>query len=148
MSISKEKYLIGRREKVSFPDLDILDIEAKIDTGAYTCAIHCHDIKVENENGKNVLHFKLLDPSHPDYSKKTQTIEAFFQKEIKNSFGDSEKRYIIKTRIKIGRKIIKTSISLSDRAGMRYPVLLGRKVLKKRFIVDVAELYLLDPLKK
>ena len=140
----KPKITIGRREKVSFPDLCIIDIEAKVDTGAYTSALHCHDIKVEND----ILHFKLLDPSHPDYSKKTQVFAIFFEKEIKNSFGGSEKRFIIKTRMKIGTKIIKTSISLTDRANMRYPVLIGRKLLKKRFVVDVAETYLLDPIKK
>ncbi|MBL7891557.1 MAG: ATP-dependent zinc protease [Bacteroidia bacterium] len=144
MAEEKPKITIGRREKVSFPDLGIFDIDAKIDTGAYTTALHCHDIEVKDENGKPVLYFKLLDPSHPEYNKQQQRFVDFKEKDIKNSFGALERRYVLKTRLKIGRKIVKTSISLTDRGNMRFPVLIGRKLLLRRFIVDVNETYLLN----
>lgn len=140
----KIKLLIGRREKVSFPDLNLMDIDAKVDTGAYTTALHCHEIEVRQENTKAILYFKLLDPSHPVYNEQLFRFEDFTEKQIKNSFGALEKRYVIKTRLEIGPKIVKTSISLTDRGQMRYPVLIGRKLLKKRFIVDVNETYLLS----
>ncbi len=85
-----------------------------------------------------VLYFKLLDPTHPDYNEQEQLFSDYFQKEIKNSFGEVEKRYMIKTTVKIGSKRIKSVISLTDRGTMRYPVLIGRKLLKNRFIVDVS----------
>lgn len=132
--MSNEKITIGRREKIDFPELGLIGITAKIDTGAYTTALHCHDIREKN----GVLYFKLLDPTHPDYTEKEQKFTSYSQKEIKNSFGEIEKRYIIKTIIKIGRKRIKSVISLTDRGTMRYPVLIGRKLLKNKFIVDVA----------
>ena len=88
------------------------------------------------ENG--VLHFKLLDPSHPEYNEQDQRFTEYSQKEIKNSFGEIENRYVIKTLIRIGAKQIKALISLSDREKMRYPVLIGRRFLKNRFIVDVS----------
>ena len=132
--MNKEKPTIGRRESIDFPELGLYGITAKIDTGAYTTALHCHDIREEN----GVLYFKLLDPSHPDYTEKEQKFTTYSQKEIKNSFGESEKRYIIKTIIRIGKKRIKSVISLTDRGTMRYPVLIGRKLLKNRFIVDVS----------
>src|ERR1035437_8073881 len=124
-----QKLTIGRREKVSFPDLGIVDIDAKIDTGAYGTALHCHDIDERKENNTSVLYFKFLDPSHPEYNELEQRFEEFTKKGIKNSSGNIEMRYIIKARIKIGRKIVKTSISLTDRGSMRYPVLIGRKLL-------------------
>ena len=96
------KLTIGRREHIDFPELGLCGITAKIDTGAYTTALHCHDIREEN----GVLYFKLLDPSHPDYTEKEQKFTTYSQKEIKNSFGESEKRYIIKTIIRIGKKRI------------------------------------------
>lgn len=141
----KELQLMGRREKVSFPELDLFDIEAKVDTGAYTSALHCHDIGLKNRNNKQVLCFKLLDPLHPDYNECEQIFEEYIQKEIKNSFGEKESRFIINTKIKIGRKIVKTQFSLTNRGSMRYPVLLGRKLLQKRFLVDVTSIYLLNP---
>ena len=67
--------------------------------------------------------------------------EAYSQKKIKNSFGEIEERYIIKTLISIGGKKINTTISLSDRESMRYPVLIGRRLLKGRFLVDVNQIY-------
>jgi len=143
MHKEKSKILIGRREFISFPDFGLKDIEAKIDTGAYTSALYCNDIMLKkNTEGKECLCFKVLGPAHPYYNSKEFCFEEFIQKEIKNSFGDIEKRFIIKTRIKIGKKICKSSISLTDRGNMRYPVLLGRRILKNRFIVDVSGLNL------
>ena len=135
--MENEKFTIGRREFIDFPELGLIGIVAKVDTGAYTTALHCHDIKETD----GVLCFKLLDPTHPDYTEREQRFTEYSQKEIKNSFGEVEKRYIIKTVIKIGRKRIKALISLTDRGTMRYPVLIGRKLLKNRFVVDVSLLH-------
>jgi len=61
--------IIGRRELVDFPELGLLKIEAKIDTGAFTTALHCYNINEEVINGKKVISFYLLDPTHPEYTK-------------------------------------------------------------------------------
>lgn len=144
IAMIKEKLTIGRREIIDFPELGLNGITAKIDTGAYTTALHCHDIREE----KGVLRFKLLDPTHPEYKAKDHQCTDYFQKEIKNSFGEVEKRYMIKTVVRIGRKRIKSVISLTDRGTMRYPVLIGRKLLKNRFIVDVSLLNNIPPVLK
>jgi hypothetical protein len=133
--------LIGRREFVDFPELNLFALEGKIDTGAYTSALHCHDIEVRNINGKQTLCFYLLDPLHPEYNEQEHQFTDFTQKAIKSSSGDTEERYIIKTLIILGGKKIRTSISLTDRASMRYPVLIGRKMIKNKFIIDVKELH-------
>lgn len=126
--------LIGRREHVNFPLLNLFNIEAKIDTGAYTSAIHCKKINLKTENNKSILCFQSLDGVE-------HCFDSYSQKKIKNSFGEIEERYIIKTLISIGGKKINTTISLSDRESMRYPVLIGRRLLKGRFIVDVNQIY-------
>lgn len=143
MALKKNKIrLIGRREFVDFPQLKLFSIEAKIDTGAYTSAIHCKDIRLKTSDGKQILCFKLLDNTHPEYSEQIHEFPEFYRKKIKNSFGEMEERYIIKTRVKIGRKNILTTLSLSDRENMRYPVLIGRRLLKGKFLVDVNKIYL------
>lgn len=126
--------IIGRREYIHFPLLGIEQVEAKIDTGAYTCAIDCNHIELKTEGEKSMLSFRL-------FNNKTYTVEEFTRKKIKNSFGEMEERYIIKTLITIGRKKINTTISLSDRGNMRYPVLIGRRLLKGKFIIDVNLIY-------
>lgn len=148
MNGKKDKRIIGRREMVDFPDLELSGVTAKIDTGAYTTALHCHDIHIREENGQRMLCFKLLDPGHPAFTGQEMCFSEFSEKAIKNSFGEVEHRYIIKTRVRIARKLIKSVISLTDRGNMRYPVLIGRKLLKNRFIVDVSELNLWEKKKK
>ena len=140
----KELITLGRREKVSFPELGLKLVEAKIDTGAYTAALHCSKIWTDEKENSTTLFFKLLDESHPRYNQKIYSFAVFGKRKIKNSSGVFESRFTIKTPIKIGRKKIQASISLTDRGGMKYPVLIGRKLLHKRFVVDVSLLNVLE----
>lgn len=133
----KDKITIGRFEKVSFPELGLLDIDAKIDTGAYTSSIHCHDIHEDLEKEK--IYFKLLDPSHPDYNETEIEFDIYTKTIVKSSTGIAESRYKIKTYIQIGENSYKTTFTLADRGSMRYPVLLGRVILRNRFLVDVSK---------
>ena len=128
------KTLIGKCEFISFPSLKIKNLEAKIDTGAFTTALHCHDISEKIINGNKVLSFKLLDPYHPEYNNKEILFNDYELKTIKNSFGESEDRFVIKTKVKIGRKNILAKVSLTNRGSMRFPVLLGRRILKKKAV--------------
>jgi hypothetical protein len=137
----KVKPIIGRFERVNFIELDLLDIDAKIDTGAYSSAIHCHDIW-EDETS-NTLHFKLLDPSHPDYNEKDIQFKNYSKTVVKSSTGIKESRFKINTNIQVGKKIYATNFTLTDRSNMRFPVLLGRVILK-RFLVDASKKYLLS----
>jgi hypothetical protein len=131
---------IGRRETVDFPDLGLFGLTAKVDTGANTTALHCHHVRIEN----GMLCFKLLDETHPEYQDREHCFEKFEQKLIKSSMGEQELRYIVRTRIRIGNRIIKSIVSLTDRKKMKYPVLIGRRLLKNRFLVDVSLLHTLD----
>jgi hypothetical protein len=142
--IKKAKKLprvIGRREFVDFPGLNMKGLEAKIDTGAYTCALHCHDIEEKEINGTKVLCFYVLDPTHEEYSRTEHNFFEYSRKKIKSSTGEPEERFIIKTLVRMGRRRIRTTISLTDRGNMRYPVLIGRKMLKGKFIVDVNRIH-------
>jgi hypothetical protein len=138
MQGKKEKEIIGWTVLADLPRLRLNGIIAKIDTGANYCTLHCHHISVIMRDGKQVLCFNLLDPSHPGYKDKTIRFTDYIEKFIKNSFGDTEKRYLIKTSIRIHGRRIKTWISLTDRGNMKYPMLLGRKILRNKFIVDVS----------
>lgn len=131
----KKKKVIGRIDKVDLPELGIEAAKAKIDTGAYTSSIHCKKIKVKDE----VLSFYLpVEIEGKKVIKKFQT-KLFTQKTIKSSNGSSEIRYIIKAHVILFGKSYLSEFSLSDRSLMKNPILLGRKVLKDRFIVDVSE---------
>ncbi len=126
---------LGRSDRVDLPGLGLENIHAKIDTGAYTCSLHCSSAEVVN--GK--LEFVLLDEEHPEFTGMKFTVKKFTQREIKNSFGEAEMRFVIKTTIKIFDRKIRAEFTLSDREKLRFPVLLGRKILRNRFLIDVTK---------
>jgi hypothetical protein len=133
------KRAIGRKDKIDLPELGIYDIEAKIDTGAYGCALHCHHIKIITLDGEDVLSFQVLDPSHPEYKKKVFHFKHFDTKKVKSSSGVLELRYTIKTDLIIFNKKYRVVFSLTNRKRMKNPILLGRQFLAKRYIVDVVK---------
>lgn len=134
------KRIVGRRELVDFPSFQLWGVEAKVDTGAYTSAIHCSNIHVVEEPGKDPrLHVQLLDPSHPDFDGRPLEFADFTLRDIKSSNGDVQERYVIRAVMRIFGEDFDTEFSLSDRSDMKYPVLLGRRLLRQgRFLVDVA----------
>lgn len=132
----KKKITIGRKDKANFTGLGLEDINIKIDTGAYTSSIHCHKIQTKTIEGKEVLVFTLLDPSHSQYDNKEISTDEFSEKRIKNSFGSSEKRFVIETDIWIFGKKYPIELSLSAREKMKFPILIGRRFLMGKFIVD------------
>jgi hypothetical protein len=133
------KLTIGRVDKADFPELHLLDIDIKIDSGAYTSSIHCSDIEEIVINGENLIKFILLDPEHPFYNNKEFTFKNYATKIVKSSNGISEKRYLIRTEIVIFFTVYVIDLTLSERKDMKYPVLLGRKFLNKKFIIDTAK---------
>lgn len=127
-----EKIVIGRFDKADFPALHLNDIAVKIDTGAYTSSIHCENITESN----NVIYCTFLDEEHPLYNGKKFVFDDYDIVFVRSSNGIIQKRYQVQSNIKLFGKVFKISLSLSDRQEMRYPVLIGRKFLTKKFIVD------------
>jgi len=143
MAKEKQKLkVIGRLERVDFPEWDLQGIDAKVDTGAYTSSLHCHHITSYRENGNEYVKFNLLDPSHDTYDDKLFKWPVYRKKTIKSSNGTREERFVIKTKVRIFDHIFNAEFSLTDRSEMRYPVLLGRKLINNRFLVDVSQKYI------
>jgi hypothetical protein len=135
-----KRLTIGRNEYISLPELNFADIDAKIDTGAYSCSIHCDDIRLDAD-GTHVR-FRLLDDSHPDYHDRDTVLPVHEVRRVKSSNGTVEERIFVKTALELFGQVYETELSLTDRASMKYPMLIGRKYLEGRFVVDVALQYL------
>ena len=135
------KRLLGRRELIDLPALNLRGVEAKVDTGAYTSAIHCADLHLEADpaTGQPVLHVRLLDPEHPATDGQPLAFREFAQRAIRSSNGEVQLRYVIRTPVRLYGQDFDTEFSLADRSDLRHPVLLGRALLRQgRFVVDVA----------
>lgn len=131
------KKIIGRKEKISIPGLGLKLVWAKIDTGAYTSSLHAEHIREELKDGKKVLCFEVLMPGHKDFTGKALTFEKYREKKVKNSFGQAETRFLIMTKIRIAGETFPAEFTLSDRSSMKNSILLGRKILQDKFLVDV-----------
>ncbi|HYV91231.1 MAG TPA: RimK/LysX family protein [Chitinophagales bacterium] len=128
-------HTIGRIDKVDFPELGLIDVEAKIDSGAYTSSIHCETIKAFYKGGDHFVKFIVFNEDHPV----EREAKVFASKQVKNSFGQIEYRYTIKTPVILFEKTYLIELALTNRSSMKYPVLLGRKLLGERFIIDVTK---------
>lgn len=130
------KITIGRIDKADFPKLFLTDIDVKIDSGAYTSSIHCANIKEITIDNENYLQFILLDKEHPLYNKKKFRTKDYTSKMVKSSNGIVEKRFMIQTEILIFNTTFSIYLTLSERKDMKFPILLGRKFLNNKFVID------------
>lgn len=132
--------IIGRHATVDFPKWGYTGVEAKVDTGAYTSSLHCHRMETfeKGEDKEDWVRIWLLDPSYGNYRAEPLEVPVKRRKTVRSSNGVSEERIFIQTAVHMFEHDITADFSLADRTGMKYPVLLGRKVLKGRFLVDVS----------
>jgi hypothetical protein len=127
--------MIGRHEKARLPEIGKLELTVKVDTGAYTSSLHC--IKAQPEGQKLICEF--LIPNDGEDSVKRIIFAAFKKRKVKSSNGQMEERYSVLTKIKLGHEEYPIEVTLTVRNEMKYPMLLGRKFLNKKFIVDVSK---------
>lgn len=129
------KVVIGRGEALSFVEFDMPNVPAKVDTGAYRSAIHASKIKL-SDDGKT-LTFVLLGGHAVCGAMSAEVSTTHFARvKIANSFGHEELRYEVKLRVRLGPKVFWATFSLADRSKKIYPILIGRKMLNNRFMVD------------
>ena len=137
--LEKKKLTIGATDHIALPDFDIDDITCKIDTGAYTSTLHCSRVRIVEKDDTAYLSFRLYDPKFGVTTKKEFRYSKFKERKVRSSNGEVDYRYSIETTVIIFGKKIKTEFTLSFREKMKFPILLGRRFLKNRFIVDVSQ---------
>lgn len=129
--------IIGATDILDLPELGWFNVPARVDSGATTSAIHCARVQLIHEDGGSLLRFYL--DTKKGAPQQSYVVKDFKETVVRNSSGKEEKRYVIKTRITIFGRKIRTEFSLANRRKMQYPILLGRKLLKGRFIIDVSQ---------
>ncbi|HEU4966773.1 MAG TPA: RimK/LysX family protein [Candidatus Saccharimonadales bacterium] len=129
-----QKPIIGSNEFVDFPEAGLVRVPAKIDTGADSSAIWASDIREE----RGVLSFILFGKASPFFTGAVQSTRRYDVATVKNSFGHAECRYKVHLQIRLGGKLIRGRFTLADRANNRFPILIGRRTIQGKFMVDVA----------
>ncbi len=133
---------IGWREWVSLPSLGIPSIKAKIDTGARTSSLHAFSLQPYKEGDKDKIKFDI----HPIQRDTSQVVTCFAdivdKRWVTDSGGRSEERYVIETPVIIGGKTWNIEITLAERDGMLFRMLLGRRAIRKQFLINPARSFL------
>ncbi len=134
MKAKTEKIVIGRSDKADFPEFQLKNINVKIDSGAYTSAIHCCKISLADNNKLEII---FLDDNDPNYTGKICIFDKFKKKIVRSSNGQVEERFIISTKILFHEHLFDINLSVTFRSDMRFPVLIGRRFLSRNhFLVD------------
>jgi hypothetical protein len=136
--------VIGWKERADFPDWKVRRVKVKIDTGARTSAIDVTSYELRTVAGQGlVAELRLaLHRRRPDRVTIVQT-PVLEMVVVSNSSGMREQRPLIETTIRLGPITKRVRLTVTNRSGMRFPVILGRKALEGEFLVDVSRRYLL-----
>ncbi|WP_369025028.1 ATP-dependent zinc protease [Qipengyuania sp. RANM35] len=143
MAKNKVLPVVGWRELVHLPELGLSGIPAKIDTGARTSSLHATVIEEFERDGQKYVRFAVDFPQQ----KVRQICEAVHVdiRGITSSNGGTQYRYVIKTPMRIGDAEFRAEISLANRSDMKFPMLVGRSSLRRRFVVDSGYSWLQTP---
>lgn len=134
---------VGWRELVHLPELGLHAMPAKIDTGARTSSLHSEVLDEFERDGQKMVRFAVdFEQQHV-----RQVCEAVHVdvRGITSSNGETQYRYVIKTPLKLGDVEFRAEISLANRADMKFPMLIGRSSLRRRFVVDSGYSWLQTP---
>jgi hypothetical protein len=135
--------MIGWRERVTLPSLSQRSIVAKVDTGAKTSSLHAPDLTIVAGAAGPLARFDFHpDPDHPANPVPVQAPVIGFRT-VRSSNGVTQRRPVIRTEMRLGEHHLEIDLTLTCRAAMDHRMLLGRRMLEDRFVVDPGRSFLI-----
>ncbi len=132
----EEQPVIGWREWVRLPALGDATVKAKVDTGARTSTLHAFDVTEEERDGRTIVSFSY----NPVQRDEGHTVRAeaplVDRRTVTASNGQSELRYVVATEVVIDEEPVEIELTLTRRDSMGFRMLLGRRALRGRYVVD------------
>lgn len=147
--LAKDKVLVGYVEKVVIEPYGFV-VKARVDTGANTSSIQADNVERFDKDGEEWVRFDMEleladqdeDDDHPEV-----TVERKVERNIriKKHGGGFDRRAVVKMAMCFAGEVYDTEFSLKDRDALFYPVLLGRRFLRKKVVVDPEKTYNTQP---
>jgi len=141
MAQEQEPIMIGWRERVDLPEWGIKGMRAKIDTGAKTSAVDVAEIEHLDDGD---IRFEIVTRIKPERKTKWVRATPIRTSVVKPSHGETQERHVCRTRVRIGGHEYDIELGLVCRKNMLCRMLIGRRALTDRFIVDVSHKYVLS----
>ncbi len=133
--------LLGWREWVALPELNLEHIKAKIDTGARSSALHAFALEPYRKGGQRWVMFAI----HPKQKHSDVIIECHApikdRRFVSDSGGHKQRRYVIESSLLVGQSLFTAELTLTNRDNMQFRMLLGRTAMNGRFIIDPSASY-------
>jgi hypothetical protein len=132
---------IGWCELVDIPSLGLDKIHAKMDSGAATSSIHATRVKPFEKNGRQWVEFSF-HPGAKDHIRRLQA-PVVEMRNVRSSNGKQQLRYVIEAHFYLGNISWKGQLTLANRGSMAFPVLIGRRGLRRGFVVNSKKKWML-----
>ncbi len=133
---------IGWREWVALPELGVSSIQAKVDSGADSSSLHAFNQERFQRDGVEYIRFEI----HPRKRSKKGALqcesEVVMDRKVRNPGGRSELRPVISTPVVLNGVTIRALINLTERDEMSFRMLIGRRTMRGRFLVNPGRSYL------
>ena len=124
------------------PEFGVIEIKAKVDTGADNSSLHAFNIKRFERDGIRYVSFEI----HPRQRKHQPSIvceaEVVKERKVRNPGGRTQLRPVIRTRLRVAGREFEALINLTTRDEMTFRMLLGRRSIRNEFLVDPGRSYL------
>lgn len=133
--VNDTKTIIGRVTTAVFPSDSSQKVPVKVDTGADSSSVWASNLLVDQAG---YLHFTLFGEDSPYFSGKVHRTRHFRAVMVRSSNGSTQVRYAVKISVVIGGKAVRATFTLADRSQNTYPVLVGCRLLKNKFLVDAS----------
>ena len=138
MDIVEKKHAlitVGWREWLALPDLGVPAIKAKIDTGAKTSCLHAINIEPFEQDGQPWVRFDTQPIQRSEFKVPCQAPVKDYRS-VTDSGGHKEDRYVIESLVSVGTHSWAIELTLTSRYNMLFKMLLGRRAMEGRVIVE------------
>lgn len=128
--------VIGWREWVGLPGLNVRRLKAKIDTGARSSSLHAFDVETYEQDGIERVRFSIHPAQNRDDIFVNADVPILERRHVKSSNGEVSERIVIRTELLLQHQRMQVDLTLANRDAMGFRMLVGREAIRTRFLVD------------
>lgn len=128
---------------MSFPELGVIGIRSKVDTGARTSALHAINVRDFEVDGAPWVRFAVQCEHKSKTKEVTVELPLIERRPVRDSGGREEVRPVVVTAVEMGGERWRIELTLTRRDDMEFNMLLGRRAVQGRFLIDPKRVYVL-----